>query len=54
MCWRKSKVLFNIYSWHLFSFLKGGFGSLLRAFGKQITKSTNRDACRDLSGISGN
>jgi hypothetical protein len=22
----------------------------LRAFGKQITKSTNRDACRDLSG----
>jgi hypothetical protein len=29
---------------------KGGFGSLLRSFGKQITKSTNKDACRDLSG----
>lgn len=29
---------------------KGGFGSLLRAFGKQITKSTNREACRDLTG----
>ena len=29
---------------------KGGFGSLLRSFGKQITKSTNRDACRDLTG----
>lgn len=29
---------------------KGGFGSLLRAFGKQITMSTNKDACRDLTG----
>jgi hypothetical protein len=29
---------------------KGGFGSLLRSFGKQITKSTNKDACRDLTG----
>jgi Fe2+ transport system protein B len=29
---------------------KGGFGSLLRAFGKQITKSTNKEACRDLTG----
>jgi 16S rRNA G966 N2-methylase RsmD len=29
---------------------KGGFGSLLRSFGKQITLSTNKDACRDLTG----
>lgn len=29
---------------------KGGFGSLLRAFGKQITLSTNKEACRDLTG----
>ena len=29
---------------------KGGFGSLLRAIGAQIEKTTNRDACRDLSG----
>jgi len=29
---------------------KGGFGSLLRSFGKQINKSTNKDACRDLTG----
>lgn len=29
---------------------KGGFGSLLRSFGKQITKSTNKEACRDLTG----
>jgi hypothetical protein len=29
---------------------KGGFGSMLRAIGAQIEKTTNRDACRDLSG----
>lgn len=29
---------------------KGGFGSLLRAIGAQIEKTTNKDACRDLSG----
>jgi Silencing defective 2 N-terminal ubiquitin domain len=29
---------------------KGGFGSLLRAIGAQIEKTTNREACRDLSG----
>lgn len=29
---------------------KGGFGSLLRAFGKQMQQSTNREACRDLTG----
>jgi hypothetical protein len=29
---------------------KGGFGSLLRAFGKQITLSTDKGACRDLTG----
>jgi len=27
-----------------------GFGSMLRAIGAQIEKTTNRDACRDLSG----
>ncbi|KRZ11581.1 Thioredoxin-related transmembrane protein 1, partial [Trichinella zimbabwensis] len=29
---------------------KGGFGSLLRSFGSQFYRSTNRDMCRDLSG----
>ncbi|KAI0981864.1 hypothetical protein GJ496_011359, partial [Pomphorhynchus laevis] len=29
---------------------KGGFGSLLRAFGKQILISNNKEACRDLNG----
>ena len=29
---------------------KGGFGSLLRAMGKQISKTTNKDMCRDLTG----
>ena len=29
---------------------KGGFGSMLRALGAQIEKTTNKDACRDLSG----
>eukprot|EP00794_Sanderia_malayensis_P006558 gene6559-7299_t len=29
---------------------KGGFGSMLRAMGAQIEKTTNREACRDLSG----
>lgn len=29
---------------------KGGFGSMLRAIGAQIQKTTNREACRDLSG----
>ncbi|XP_065216502.1 splicing regulator SDE2 [Planococcus citri] len=29
---------------------KGGFGSMLRAIGAQIEKTTNREACRDLSG----
>uniref|UniRef100_A0A8C8DHT7 Replication stress response regulator SDE2 n=1 Tax=Oryzias sinensis TaxID=183150 RepID=A0A8C8DHT7_9TELE len=28
----------------------GGFGSMLRALGAQIEKTTNREACRDLSG----
>lgn len=27
-----------------------GFGSMLRAIGAQIEKTTNREACRDLSG----
>merc|ERR1711936_279592 len=29
---------------------KGGFGSMLRALGNQIQKTTNKEACRDLSG----
>lgn len=29
---------------------KGGFGSMLRAIGAAIEKTTNREACRDLSG----
>merc|ERR1711894_391370 len=29
---------------------KGGFGSMLRALGAQIEKTTNKEACRDLSG----
>uniref|UniRef100_A0A0X3NPX6 Protein SDE2 homolog n=1 Tax=Schistocephalus solidus TaxID=70667 RepID=A0A0X3NPX6_SCHSO len=29
---------------------KGGFGSMLRAIGNQIEKTTNREMCRDLSG----
>ena len=27
-----------------------GFGSLIRAMGSQINKSTNKEACRNLSG----
>lgn len=30
--------------------LLSGFGSMLRALGAQIEKTTNREACRDLSG----
>ena len=29
---------------------KGGFGSMLRAIGARIEKTTNHEACRDLSG----
>ena len=29
---------------------KGGFGSMLRALGNQISKTSNKEACRDLSG----
>jgi len=29
---------------------KGGFGSMLRAIGAQIEKTTNKESCRDLSG----
>ena len=29
---------------------KGGFGSMLRALGAQISKTTNKEACRDLNG----
>lgn len=34
----------------LMFFVSVGFGSLLRSFGSQFYKSTNQDACRDLSG----
>lgn len=34
----------------MFQLGKGGFGSMLRAIGAQIEKTTNREACRDLSG----
>ena len=30
--------------------IQGGFGSLLRSFGKQILISKNKEACRDLNG----
>jgi len=29
---------------------KGGFGSMLRALGSQISRTQNKEACRDLSG----
>ncbi|XP_074598470.1 uncharacterized protein LOC141853128 [Brevipalpus obovatus] len=35
---------------HLLPGGKGGFGSMLRAIGAQIEKTTNKEACRDLSG----
>jgi len=31
-------------------FVYEGFGSMLRSIGAQIEKTTNREACRDLSG----
>lgn len=37
-------IVFRVYGG------KGGFGSMLRAIGAQIEKTTNREACRDLSG----
>lgn len=46
-------VLLNNSTIHLIPRLnggKGGFGSMLRAIGAQIEKTTNREACRDLSG----
>jgi hypothetical protein len=40
-----------LVQWHLrLPGGKGGFGSMLRAIGAQIEKTTNREACRDLSG----
>lgn len=41
-------VLINLYIPVLGG--KGGFGSMLRAIGAQIEKTTNREACRDLAG----
>lgn len=37
-------------SQHVFFCGVSGFGSMLRALGAQIEKTTNREACRDLSG----
>lgn len=34
----------------LFLYYYVGFGSMLRSIGAQIEKTTNREACRDLSG----
>lgn len=34
----------------LIDVIQGGFGSLLRSFGKQILISKNKEACRDLNG----
>lgn len=31
-------------------FVVAGFGSMLRAIGAQIEKTTNHEACRDISG----
>lgn len=39
-----------MFSFFLHFIGKGGFGSMLRAIGAQIEKTTNREACRDLSG----
>ena len=47
----RNKYIFKFYIIiQKISFKKGGFGSLLRAFGKQITRSTDKGACRDLTG----
>jgi hypothetical protein len=43
-------IQIKIFFFLFFLLSKGGFGSLLRSFGKQINKSTNKDACRDLTG----
>jgi len=46
-------IIHPLHSYHVtFRVLggKGGFGSMLRALGAQIEKTTNREACRDLSG----
>lgn len=42
--WYKDNLL--CISSHLYT----GFGSLIRAMGSQINKSTNKEACRNLSG----
>lgn len=46
-------ILQESHSYHVVPRLpggKGGFGSMLRSIGAQIEKTTNREACRDLSG----
>ncbi|GFN73677.1 sde2-like protein [Plakobranchus ocellatus] len=49
----KSSILEKEKTYHLVPRVlggKGGFGSMLRAIGAQIEKTTSREACRDLSG----
>ena len=43
------KLLYIIYKCNYHATVLG-FGSMLRAIGAQIEKTTNREACRDLSG----
>ena len=43
-------LTFNCLKQFLICILLGGFGSMLKAIGAQIEKTTNREACRDLSG----
>lgn len=42
-------IIYLVQTFCFFLYFKG-FGSMLRAIGAQIEKTTNREACRDLSG----
>lgn len=43
-------LYFIIYVIIHISYNHSGFGSMLRAIGAQIEKTTNHEACRDISG----
>lgn len=45
-----SNLPINVLVLNFFFVCFVGFGSMLRALGAQIEKTTNREACRDLSG----
>ena len=47
---RSTLSLCHLLSLHMLLLRREGFGSLIRAMGMQINKSTNKNACRDLSG----